>query len=106
FGFLHVAGLIGGIIGGLSMGLFNKIIRTHLLIVYSFLLSGILLACFSFLTNYLIALPLFALITFSLTVANISLNTIQVILIPEEFRGRISSTFMALNVMLIPLINI
>lgn len=106
FSLVQVASVIGGIVGGLSIGLIGKKISTGILIVYGFLFSGVVLSMASLTNNYLIALPIFFVIAFLLTVANISLSTVQIILIPDEYRGRISATLMSLNVMLIPIFNL
>lgn len=106
YGFLNVAGLIGGIISGVVMGVINKFVKPNLLIVISYFITGVLFISLSFVTNYIFALPLYALVSFFLTLANIGLYSIQILIIPEDYLGRISSTMMSLNVILIPAINI
>jgi DHA3 family macrolide efflux protein-like MFS transporter len=106
YGFLQAIGLIGGAIAGIANKYVNKTVKASTQIVVCYFVTGILFIVLGWANSFQLVLPIIFFLIFSLTLASISLNSVTILLIPEEYRGRISATIQALSVMIIPLSNI
>ncbi|MBS8263939.1 MFS transporter [Mesobacillus boroniphilus] len=106
YGILQAVGLIGGVSAGIANRFVNKKMKPSMQIVVFYFITGCLFALLGWMSSIQFVLPIVFFLTFSLSLASISLYSVTILLIPEEYRGRISATIQALSVMVIPISNI
>lgn len=102
FGFLNSAGLVGGVIAGIIIGYIQKKVRPALLMAAGFIFSGALLAAMALIHTMSIAFILYGSAMFFVTTANIMLQTIMAVIVPESLRGRVNGILTSASVLLIP----
>jgi len=102
FGFLNSAGLVGGVIAGVIIGFIQKKVRPSLLMAAGFIFSGSLLAAMALIQTMSIAFILYGFAMFFVTTANIMLQTIMAVIVPENLRGRVNGILTSASVLLIP----
>lgn len=106
FGMLHAFGLVGGIIGGLCVKIFQKKLSFGLVMAGGWVLTGIMIMCLSQFNYIILAYMLYFGISFSLCLSSIMLTTVSTLVIPEQLRGRVSGIMQSLSILLIPVTNI
>lgn len=106
YGILQAVGLIGGVIAGIANRFVNKKMKPSMQIVVFYFITGTLFVLLGWMNSIQFVLPIFFFLTFSLSLASISLYSVTILLIPEEYRGRVSATIQAISVMVIPISNI
>jgi MFS transporter, DHA3 family, macrolide efflux protein len=96
---------LGSIISGILIGLLIKKYNNSTIVLFGWSLLSILLILMSFNKVIWFVFIFGLLLGIGLTLPNIILNSVQILIIPDEYRGRVSTLLQAISVVLIPLSN-
>jgi DHA3 family macrolide efflux protein-like MFS transporter len=102
FGLLQGAGIVAGILTGLIAGKVAKKIRPSVQMTLSYAVMGCSLITLGLVSNITFAYMLYFLFVFFSGMAGILLNSILIILVPENQRARVFTIFVSLSACLIP----
>lgn len=103
YGMIQAASFVGGLVGGLVTGFFERKFKVGHLVGGLWVLAGLCNIGIAFSTSILLTMLLLFAQTLFITVSVVSLNAIQMLLIPEEYRGRLFGIIGSLSVIIIPL---
>lgn len=102
YGFLEAASVVGGMAGGLAAGSLERRVGTGRLIGMSFTVGGLCFTALGISSSVLLGGALFLTATFFLIAADVSMGALTPLLIPEEYRGRVSGLLRATAVVAMP----
>lgn len=102
YGFLEAASVVGGMAGGLAAGSLERRVGTGRLISMSFTVGGLCFTALGISSSVLLGGALFLTATFFLIAADVSMGALMPLLIPEEYRGRVSGLLRATAVVAMP----
>lgn len=97
--------ILGSIISAIIIGLLIKKYNNSTIVLFGWSLLSILLILMSFNKVIWFVFIFGLLLGIGLTLPNIILNSVQILIIPDEYRGRVSTLLQAISVVLIPLSN-
>lgn len=96
----------GSILSGLIIGMLVKKVKNSTIILVGWLLLSVLFLWMYMNTSTWITFGIGFFLGVGLTLPAIALESVQIIIIPDEYRGRVSTTMQAISVVLIPLSNL
>jgi len=102
YGIFHAAGTLASIVVGLLAGKILKPVRPGILFVGCLLLVGFGMICISLTTNFWIGTILFMVMAASEILMMVSIHTMLITLVEEQFRGRVYSLSMGLSSLFMP----
>lgn len=97
--------ILGSIISAIIIGLLIKKYNNSTIVLFGWSLLSILLILMSFNKVIWFVFIFGLLLGIGLTLPNIVLNSVQILIILDEYRGRVSTLLQAISVVLIPLSN-
>ncbi|GEL78226.1 MFS transporter [Tenuibacillus multivorans] len=102
FGLLNASGAVIGIIMGLLASKIINLTRPFIIMTIDFIIAGLAFIGMGMTDNYYIGLLFFILMIGSGTIEGIMYSSILIILVQDEFRGRVATITVALASFLIP----
>lgn len=106
YGVFNAIIAIGSIVAGISIHKINKSFKNSTIVIVGWSILSISLLLMFFSINITVIIIIAFLLGFSLTSPNIVFSSIQILAIPDHYRGRVTTTIRSLSVSLIPLSNI
>ncbi|WP_158234713.1 MFS transporter [Lentibacillus sediminis] len=106
FGFMNAAGALMGIIIGLIASKIIHVAKPNIMLGSMNLLGGLAFIGMGMVTNLYIGTFFFLLMTFSSIIINIVFGSLLIILVKDEFRGRVMTLTSALASLLIPVVAV
>jgi DHA3 family macrolide efflux protein-like MFS transporter len=102
YGAIEAAGIVGGMVGGVLVGLLERHLGAGRLLILGWGLAGICVLGMAASTWITLTVTLEIGLVFGLTLGSVSMGTLTVALIPENYRGRVYGITSGLSVVLIP----
>jgi MFS transporter, DHA3 family, macrolide efflux protein len=102
FGFLEVAGIIGGMLGGLAAGFFERRFGAGVLMGVFWMLTGFCTIGIGISTSVPLTMGLMFLRTLFITMAGVCIFAVEMAIISENFRGRVNGIRRSFAVIAIP----
>jgi MFS transporter, DHA3 family, macrolide efflux protein len=96
----------GSILSGIVIGMIVKKVKNSTIIVTGWLMLAVLFLMMYFNTNIWITFAIGVFLGVGLTLPGITLESVRILIIPDQYRGRVSTTMQAISVVLIPLSNL
>lgn len=96
----------GSILSGLIIGMLVKKVKNSTIILVGWLLLSVLFLWMYVNISTWITFGIGFFLGIGLTLPAIALESVQILIIPDEYRGRVSTTMQAISVVLIPLSNL
>lgn len=106
YGFFNAILAIGSIISGLLIGNVIKKLSNVSILVYGWLIMGFCLISMTFQLDVIFLMLIAFLLGISLTLPSIILSSMEIIIVPDHLRGRVSTAIQSISVSLIPIANI
>ncbi len=103
YGIITTAGVIGGILGGVLAGSLERRLGAGRLMVMGWSLAGLTLIGMAISTSLPLTTALEVLGTFGLIAGGVPISSLMLVLVPEEYRGRVQGITSSLVVLAIPL---
>lgn len=102
FGIIQGVGVLGGITGGLVMRYIKKLLRPGIGLSVSWIIAGIMIIVISHTTSITLACILFFVISLFFIIGNVFFSSLMILLVPDEYRGRVGGVTFSLSIILIP----
>ncbi|GGH78530.1 MFS family permease [Pullulanibacillus pueri] len=102
-GLIEAFGFVGGIVAGFSSGHLFKRIKPGMLTVLFWVIAGLCTIGIGLSTNIYVTLGLEFFDSFALTGSAVCLNTIEMTIISNQYRGRVFGIIRGLSIVLVPL---
>lgn len=106
YGFFNAALTIGSILSGLLAGRINKKFKNATIVIVGWGLLALTMMVMFLKVPILITYVLGFFLGVGMTLPAITLDTVQVLIVPDQYRGRTQTILQAIGVVLIPLSNI
>jgi predicted MFS family arabinose efflux permease len=102
YSLITTAGVIGGILGGILAGSLERRLGAGRLMVVGWSLAGLTFIGMAISTSLPLTAALEAAGTFGLIVGSVPISSLMLVLVPEEYRGRVQGMVSSLVILAIP----